>query len=157
MKKYKLTDESMSWLGHTLYRIESLRDFADVKAGDKGGWVEREENLSHYGNAWVHGNAKVCENARVYENAWVYGDAEVYGNARVYGDAEVLWVSKIGSHCGTTTAFKCSDDTVKISCGCFWGTIEEFEKAVIKIPGDNKYGKEYKAVIELIKVHFDLI
>ena len=88
-KKYKLTDETNEWLGRTLYRIEALRDFGNVKAGDKGGWIEKEANLSHEGecwvfdnakvsgNAWVSGNARVCDNARVFDDAWVYGDARV--------------------------------------------------------------------------------
>lgn len=41
--KYKLTSETKLWLGKTLYRIEALVDFASVKAGDKGGWVEAEK------------------------------------------------------------------------------------------------------------------
>ncbi len=39
-KKYQLTDETQNYYGKTLYRIQALKDFGDVKAGDKGGWVE---------------------------------------------------------------------------------------------------------------------
>ena len=49
-KKYKLTDETTNLLGRTLYRIEALKDFGDVKEGDKGGYVESEDNLSQNGN-----------------------------------------------------------------------------------------------------------
>lgn len=31
MKKYRLTDEKREWCGRTLYRIEALKDFANVK------------------------------------------------------------------------------------------------------------------------------
>ena len=31
----------------TLYRIKALKDFADVKAGDLGGYIEDYRNLSH--------------------------------------------------------------------------------------------------------------
>lgn len=31
MKKYKLTDETMHIYGRTLYRIEAVKEFADVK------------------------------------------------------------------------------------------------------------------------------
>lgn len=70
-KKYKLiTDDTKTTCdGITLYRIEALRDFADIKKGDKGGYIESEENLSHNGNAWVYENAEVYGDARVYENA----------------------------------------------------------------------------------------
>lgn len=50
MKKYKLTDETCNTLhGKTLYRIEALTGFANVKAGDKGGYVQSECNLSQEG------------------------------------------------------------------------------------------------------------
>lgn len=82
--KFKLTSETKDFLGIKLFRIEALVDFGSVKKGDKGGWVEREENLSQTnGDAWVHGDAQV------YGGAWVYGNAQVYGDAHVYGDAQV--------------------------------------------------------------------
>ena len=45
-KKYKLTKESINRWGKTLYRIEALKDFGNVKKGDKGGYIESEVNLS---------------------------------------------------------------------------------------------------------------
>lgn len=36
-KKYDFTDEMKVFGGITLRRIVALRDFGDVKAGDKGG------------------------------------------------------------------------------------------------------------------------
>lgn len=47
-KKYKLLEnDTITVDGRTLYRIEALKDFADVRKGDKGGYVEGEKNLSH--------------------------------------------------------------------------------------------------------------
>lgn len=89
MKKYKLTSETTGCDGFILYRIEALMDFSDVKTGDKGGFVQSENNLSQLGNAWVYGNAKVCGKAEVCGNAKVFDYAEVYDNAEVYGDAGV--------------------------------------------------------------------
>lgn len=78
MDKYELIHEdTVSFDGRTLYRIKSLRDFGCVKKGELGGYIEKEYNLSHEGNAWVSGDARVYENARVYGNAWVYGNASV--------------------------------------------------------------------------------
>ena len=90
--KFKLTAECKEFYGIKLFRIEALIDIPrwGVKAGDKGGWVEKEENLLQVsGDAWVSGNARVYGNARVSGNAQVYGSARVYGNAQVYGDAQV--------------------------------------------------------------------
>lgn len=137
-KKYELTDEKIEAFSTTLYRIRALRDIPafDVKAGDLGGFIEKEENLSHDGDAWV------------------YGDARVSGDARVYGNADIMWLSKIGSRLGTTTVFKAKDGNIKVTCGCFYGSLDEFDKKVEKTHGDNRYGKEYKAFIELVKIHF---
>ena len=84
MKKFELTSEFITNIfGTKLFRIKALIEFGNVKAGELGGFVEKEENLSQDGNAWVY------DSARVYDNARVYGDARVYGNACVCGDA---WV-----------------------------------------------------------------
>lgn len=87
--KYRLTDETIRLGRRILHRIECIEAFAYVKAGDKGGWIEEEGNLSQKDGAWVYGNAKVYGNAQVKGNAEVFGDAEVYGNAQVFGDAQV--------------------------------------------------------------------
>ena len=43
VKKYELTNEIKNLAdGVVLYRIRALRDFADVKAGDLGGFVQKE-------------------------------------------------------------------------------------------------------------------
>lgn len=75
--------------GTALHRIRALKDFADVSAGDLGGYIEKEENLSQEGNAWVYD--KAC----VYDDARVFGDAEVFRNARVFGDAQVCDNAKV--------------------------------------------------------------
>jgi hypothetical protein len=48
MSKFKLTAECKDFFGIKLFRIEALIDLPKwgVKKGDKGGFVEKEENLS---------------------------------------------------------------------------------------------------------------
>ena len=94
-KKYKLTDETINVNGKTLYRIKSLKDFGNVKKGDKGGFVEKEENLSQSGDCWVYDNAKVYNNAKVFDYADIYGNAEIFGNAIVSGNAMVYGNAKV--------------------------------------------------------------
>lgn len=77
-KKYKLTEETIIVNDKSLYRIEALKDFGNIKKGDKGGFVENEDNLFQYADCWIYGNALV------------FGNAEVYGHAKVYGKAQVL-------------------------------------------------------------------
>ena len=90
MKKYKLTSETKIKYGITLYRIEALISFNDLSKGDRGGWIEREDNLRQSDDAWVYGDAQVFGNAQVSGDAQVSGNAQVYGNAQVSGDA---WIS----------------------------------------------------------------
>ena len=77
IKKYRLDyNQRTEEFGRTLYRIVALADFGNVTTGDQGGYIESEENLSPYGNAWVYDNARVYGNARVYDYAELYGNAE---------------------------------------------------------------------------------
>ena len=106
--KFKLTTETKARLGITLYRIEALIDFGAARKGDKGGWVERESNLSQEGDAWVYGDARVYGNAQVYGDAWVYGDAQVCGNA---------WLSPVNI-IGLTYNVTITDDEIMIGREC---------------------------------------
>lgn len=89
MRKYEFTGEEKRFDGLTLRRIRAVRSFGNIEAGDLGGWIESDRNLSHDFNAWVYGNAHVYENARVCEHALVGGNALVSGNALVQ---ESAWV-----------------------------------------------------------------
>lgn len=42
-KKYKLTKETMCFDGVTLHRIQALKDFGNVDAGELGGWLKYRE------------------------------------------------------------------------------------------------------------------
>lgn len=59
-KKFEFTDECRALFdGTNLHRIRALKSFGGVHEGDLGGWLEKETNLSHEGNAWVYDNALV--------------------------------------------------------------------------------------------------
>ena len=95
-KKYELTSETLRYKGCTLHRIKALKDFGSIKAGELGGWIESEENLSQANNAWVYGDSKVYEDAKVYDDAVICGNARVRGNARVFDNAMVYGLAKVG-------------------------------------------------------------
>ena len=88
-KKYKLTEKYIECLGVKLFQIQALAAFGTVAVGELGGYIQSEECLSHFGDAWVYDNAWVYGNARVSDDAQVYGDARVYGDAQVSDDAQV--------------------------------------------------------------------
>ena len=157
MKKFELTSNTRIRFGKTLYQLKALISFGIVKAGDLGGYVEKESNLDHFGNAWVYGDAEVSGNAWVYGdaevsgNARVYGNAWVYGNARVYGNADYLTIGPIGSRDAFTTFYRRNDGVTMVVCGCFHGTIDEFEKAVSETHGDSPHAVAYRAVVQVAK------
>ena len=94
-KKYRFTGETITIADVTLYRIQAMRDFGNVRKGEKGGFIQSEKNLSHEGSCWVYDNAKVYGDAEVYENALVYENAEVCGAAWVYGNAIICGNAKV--------------------------------------------------------------
>lgn len=55
--KFELTNETKMVSGKTLYRIRALKSLSNVSKCDLGGFVEKEENLSVYDDAWVSVNA----------------------------------------------------------------------------------------------------
>lgn len=149
MKKFELTDEFVTNVfGHKLFRIKALVAFGDVEKGELGGFIEKEDNLSHDGDAQVSGNA------RVSGDAWVYGGARVSGDARVYGGADYAAVAGFGRYSRTTTFFRCKDKILRVQCGCFYGDLAQFREIVKKTHGDSKYAKEYLAIADLMELHF---
>ena len=225
MRKYELTEETKRMFGRTLHRIRAVRDFGDVHAGDLGGWIAKEDNLSHSGSAWVYeeamvfddakvrsdakvrgaavvfnnaiideeaeisgdavvsgnahiwGQAKIAGNARVTDHAHVWGQAQVDGyagiggNARIAGDtvvcggaklfdnttirggaritsaADRLCIGSVGSRDGYITFYRGWEGAIKVACGCFDGTIDEFAEQVDRVHGDNRCGRAYRAAI----------
>lgn len=81
--------------GKTLYQIEALKDFDNVKKGDLGGWVESEDNLSQEGDCWIYGDASVQDNAIVRDDATIYDTVEVHGNTEISGKARLSHVVKV--------------------------------------------------------------
>ena len=161
MKKFELTSEFITNIfGTKLFRIKALIEFGNVKAGELGGFVEKEENLSQDGNAWVYDSARVYDNARVCGDARVYGDACVCGNARVcgdacvYGDAGYATVHGFGSEYRTTTFFKTKAGDIGVKCGCFYGNLSEFRKKVVETHGETKKAKEYLMLADLMEFRF---
>lgn len=119
IKKYIFTSEIKEGVyGNKiiLHRIKAVQDFGNVKAGDIGGWIEKEENLSHAGNCWVGKDAIVYDNAQIEDNAeiisgTIFGNAKINGNALIVGEktvvcdtAEVCDYAKIVNGCVSDNA-----------------------------------------------------
>ena len=93
--KYEFTGKQMKLEnGRTLHEVVALKDFGNIEAGDIGGFIEKESNLSHDGDSWVYSGGQVYGDSKVHQNGEVYGfsivvDSEVRGNAQVGGNARV--------------------------------------------------------------------
>lgn len=142
MKKYEFTGETkeirLLFRTATLHRIRATVAFGIVEVGDLGGWIEKEENLSHEGKAWVWGNAEVC------------------GDAKVFSASHVLVIGAIGSRNDFTTFYRDKDNEITVKCGCFLGKIDRFLEKVTQTHGDSKYALVYRAAVEVAKLQIDL-
>ena len=123
MKKYELTTNTKVFDGKTLYQIRALASFGMVHAGDFGGYIEREENLSHDGNAWVSDNAQVS------------------------GDTDYLTIGPIGSRGDTTTFYRSRDGGTMVVCGCYHDTIDAFEARVKEVHHGTSHEAAYLAAV----------
>ena len=131
MKKFELTAVFVTNVfGKKLFRIKALVAFGNVEKGELGGFIEKEGNLSHDGNAWVS------------------------GDARVFDNADYAVVTGFGRYFRATTFFRCKDKISRVQCGCFYGDLAQFREIVKKTHGDSKYAKEYLAIADLMELHF---
>ena len=133
-KKYEFTGEIKTIFGIEFKQIRAIISFGCVVAGEIGGWIECEENLSQSGNAWVS------------------GDARVSGNAEVKKDDDYMAIGGAGRYNRFTTFFKCRDKTIKVVCGCFFGTIIEFRAKVKETHKGNKHEKVYLAMADMAEL-----
>ena len=146
-KKYCFTGETKQLNSAVLHRIQALRDFSNVKKGDLGGWIEKEDNLSHDGTAWVRGNACVSGNS-------VATCGIIIGNVSLaYKDIFQYQCEK-----RVLTAILTEDDEVLYSIGCqknitkevFIDRIHNEEGGIEK----NPHRKEYLRLIKCVEVYF---
>lgn len=125
-----------------------------------------KDNAVVKGDSWVSGSAVVKDNAVVRDDSWisgstvvkdnalVKGNAWIVGNAVVSNNADYALVSGFGIEFRTTTFFRCDDDNIRVSCGCFFGTIREFREQV-KNTRSGKIAEEYLAIADLMEKHFE--
>lgn len=138
-KKFILTDKFViNSFGIKLFQIKCTKSFKYAQKGDFGGYVEKEGNLDQENDAWVSSNARVS------------------GDADIENDNEHCGFDGFGSCNRHTHAYMTKEKKVEIICGCFRGSIEEFEKKVEETHSGTVYEKQYKSIINVIKIKFGL-
>ena len=132
--KYKFTGETKTHFGRTLHQIVCVTAFSSIAVGEVGGWIEKEDNLSQSGDAWVH------------------GDAEVYGDARVLLGCHIVKEICLLQIQGSAHSV-CSPDGVIIKIGCQERTPQEWQESFESVGKSNGYTDaqivEYKRYIDL--------
>ncbi len=88
-KKYEITTNELVLDGRKFFQVKALKEFGNVKAGQLGGYVESEENLSQLGNCWINQDVVLMHDARVEDDAVVTGDSVVRNKGVVRGYAHV--------------------------------------------------------------------
>ena len=112
-----------------------------------------------YGNGRVSGNGCVTGNGCVYGNGCVSGYACVSGNGEISGmglvksNEDYIIIQGFGTEHRSTTFFRCKDGRVRVQCGCFYGTINQFRKQVKKTR-EGQIVKGYLLVADLMEDHF---
>ena len=136
-RHFELTDKFIiNAFGAKLFQIKCTRKIKYADIGDLGGYIEKENNLS--GDAWVSGNARV------------------FGDAQVSNDNEHCGFDCFGSANRHTHSYKTKSGKIEITCGCFRGSIEEFEKQIKETHRGNEFERQYMAIVEVIKIKFGL-
>lgn len=87
----------------------------------------------------------IGEGARIGEGAWIGEGAEIKS---IY---DYMTVGGIGSRQGMTTLYRCKDGLIRVNCGCFNGTLDEFEDAVHKTHAGTIHERAYMAAIRTAK------
>ena len=158
-KEGNLDQENDAWVFGNARVSDNARVSGDAWVSDNAwvssnAWVSGDALVSGY--AWVSGDARVFGNARVSGDAWVSGNAWVSGDADIENDNEHCGFDGFGSCNRHTHAYMTKEKKVEIICGCFRGSIEEFEKKVEETHSGTVYEKQYKSIINVIKIKFGL-
>ena len=128
------------------------------------------DNVEVYGKARIYDVACVVDNARIYDESIVHYASLIYDNARIHGCAEVynarigtngniectkqyMTFGSFGSRGDTTTIYRTAEG-VRVKCGCFNGTLDEFRKIVKATHSNNQYAKEYLAIADIAEIRF---
>ena len=123
------------------------------------------DNACVGGMAYVGGQAEVYERAEVYGIARIEGEAEVTGHAQMFGWANIgrrALVEHIGDYCVfqgfgqwkhyPLTAFREKNGEIGVLFEHYSETLEGFTAKI----GDTPHGRTFRAIIEVIKLNFNL-
>jgi len=142
-KKFELVrNEVYAKDGHALFRIRALKTFKNIyddiiEAGEIGGYVEKEDNLSQEGSCWIYDDAMVYHDAFVQDDALICQNAQVFGFANIRDKTFVMNNAKIYDHASCWGEAAINDNAIiegaaHISDGIIQGNAKICDDAVIR-------------------------
>lgn len=81
LPKYEINEDN---------RIVALETFGIVIAGQVGGVVDGEHNLSQYGLSWISYNSSVTGDAMVFDDANLLGSCHLIDQSLAYGQSTLF-------------------------------------------------------------------
>lgn len=119
------------------------------------------------GNTQISGNTKILSIRNIIiRDSIIFGDTEIRSSidsisikcnsilvdAHITKSTDILIIGPIGSRNSITTFYYNKDKNIMVRCGCFYGTIREFEIQVKETHEDNeKYLDQYLGAIAYVK------
>jgi hypothetical protein len=116
---------------------------ADLYGADLYGANLRSANLS-----WA--NLRRADLSGANLNGANLSRADLYG-ANLHGAIGIWSCGPGGSRVDMLFVVQ-HEAGLKVKCGCFWGTLTEFEAAVQQTHGDNTHGRYYRAMVAAAQV-----
>ena len=104
-------------------------------------------------DGYIEGNCIVCDYARVIDKSNIKGlyigsDSRIGKYGVLTSNKDLMNIHGLGSRFDTTTFYRGKENTIYVMCGCFNGTLEDFEKRVESTHGDNKFAE----IINLVEI-----
>ena len=147
----KYTDDKITVNGVDLYRLEETNligtnvyaaKSASICAGARIGAGAIIGDLASIG-VW----ARIGAGASIGAGA-IIGDLASIGAGASY---DIMLIGPGGNQNSYTTIWRHKDGRLRVTAGCFTGTLDELAAAAKKTHGDNQHGKYYLAMIEFVK------
>ena len=159
----KYTDDKITVNGIDLYRLEETNLIGKNVYAAKSTSISAGASIgaeAHIG-AWASIGAGASIGAEAHIGAWAnigagasIGEGASIGDRARIGDRasyDIMLIGPGGSRNRYTTIWRHKDGHLRVTAGCFTGTLDELAAATKKTHGDNQHGKYYLAMIEFVK------
>lgn len=153
----KYTDDKITVTGIDLYRLEESsligKNVYAAKSVSIGVGVSIGNGVCIGDMARIGDRASIGIKSSIGNEASIGAGASI-GNEASIGDRasyDIMLIGPGGSRNSYTTIWRHKDGRLRVTAGCFTGTLDELDAAAKKTHGDNQHCKYYLAMIEFVK------